>query len=210
MVSGRIFERRFEVKNLVKVLVLALFAVSLFSSCAKQPTQEINDAKAAVEAATKAGADVYAADELKKLNNDLTAALDEVATQDKKFFKKFATAKEMFAKVKADADALAATIPAKKEAAKNAALTAQQEARAALDEAKALLERAPKGKGTKADIEAFTADLKGLEDSYATIQAAIDKEDYFGASATATTIKEKAASISEQIKAAIEKVKGKR
>ncbi len=197
-------------KNLIKVFVLAAFFVSLFSSCAKQPVQEINDAKAAVEAATKEGADVYAADELKKLNNDLAAALDEVATQDKKFFKKFSTAKEMLAKVKADAEALKATIPAKKEAAKNAALTAQQEARAALDEAKALLEKAPKGKGTKADIEAFTADLKGLEDSFAEIQAAIDSQDYFGASNKAASIKEKAASISEQVKAAIEKVKGKK
>lgn len=197
-------------KKLVKVLILGAFVVSLFSSCAKQPAQEINDAKAAVEAAAKEGADVYAADELKKLNDDLTAALDEVATQDKKFFKKFATAKEMLAKVKADAEALKATIPAKKEAAKNAAVTAQQEARAALDEAKALLEKAPRGKGTKADIEAFTADLKGLEDAYPEIQAAIDNEDYFGASSKAASIKEKAASISAQIQAAIEKVKGKR
>ncbi len=197
-------------KNLVKVLILGFFVVSLFTSCAKQPTQEINDTKAAVEAATKEGADVYAAAELKKVNDDLTAALDEIATQDKKFFKKFGTAKEMLAKVKADAEALKATIPAKKEAAKNAALTAQQEARAALDEAKALLEKAPKGKGTKADIEAFTADLKGLEDSFPEVQAAIDREDFFGASNTAATIKEKAAGISEQIKLAIEKVKGKK
>jgi len=199
-----------KMKNLVKFLILGFFAVSLFTSCAKQPTQEINDTKAAVEAATKEGADVYAADELKKLNDDQTTALDEIATQDKKFFKKFGTAKEMLAKVKADAEALKATIPAKKEAAKNAALTAQQEARAALDEAKALLEKAPKGKGTKADIEAFTADLKGLEDSFPEVQAALDREDYFGASNTAATIKEKAAGVSEQIKQAIEKVKGKK
>jgi len=197
-------------KNLHKILVLGLVVTFLFASCAKQPAQEVTDTRAAVEAATKEGADVYAAEELKKLNDDLTAALDEVATQDKKFLKKFGTAREMLAKVKTDAEALKATIPAKKEAAKNAAVTAQTEARAALDEAKALLEKAPRGKGTRADIEAFTADLKGLEDSFPEIQAAIDREDYFGASNTAASIKEKAASIAEQIKQAIEKVKGKR
>jgi hypothetical protein len=197
-------------KNVIKVLVLGVFVMSLFTSCAKQPTQEINDAKAAIEAATKEGANIYAADELKKLNDDMTAAMDEVTTQGKKFFKKFGTAKEMLVKVKTDADALKATIPAKKEAAKNAALTAQQEARAALDEAKALLEKAPKGKGTKADIEAMKADLKGLEDSFPQIQAAIDQEDYFGASNTAASIKEKAVAVSDQVKAAIEKVKGKK
>lgn len=196
-------------KNVAKFMVLGIFIMSLFVSCAKQPAQEINDAKAAVEAATNAGADVYAPDELKKLNDELTTATDEVNTQGKKFFKKYGPAKEMLAKVKADADALAASIPAKKEAAKNAAMTAQQEAQAALEEAKALLDKAPRGKGTRADIEAMKADLKGLEDSFPDIQAAIDREDYFGASNTAATIKEKAVAISDQVKAAMEKVKRK-
>jgi hypothetical protein len=196
-------------KKFSKFLVLGIFVVSLFSSCAKQPTEAIDAAKAAIEAATKEGATVYAADELKKLNDDLQAAMDEVSTQGKKFFKKFGTAKEMLTKVQADADALKATIPAKIEAAKNAALQAQTDAKAVLDEAKALLEKAPMGKGTKADIMAMKADLAGLETSFAEIQTAIDGADYFGASAKAATIKEKATVISDQVKAAIEKVKGR-
>jgi hypothetical protein len=197
-------------KKFSPLLVLGVFVLGLFSSCAKQPTQAIDAAKAAIEAATKAGGNVYAADELKKLNDDLQAAMDEVNTQSKKFFKKFSTAKEMLAKVQTDADALKATIPAKIETAKNAALQAQTEAKAVLDEAKALLDKAPMGKGTKADIMAMKADLAGLETSYAEIQTAIDGADYFGASAKAATIKEKATVISDQVKAAIEKVKGKK
>ena len=196
-------------KNVIKVMVLGVFVMSLFVSCAKQPTREIDAAKAAVEALAKEGATIYAPEELKAINDQLTAAMDEITTQGKKFFKKFGPAKEMLAKIVADADALKATIPAKKEAAKNAALTAQQEAQAAITEAKTLLEKAPKGKGTKADIEAMKADLKGLEDSFPQIQTALDQEDYFGASNTAATIKEKAVAISDQVKAAIEKVKGK-
>jgi hypothetical protein len=197
-------------KKFSPFLVLGIFVVSLFSSCAKQPTQAIDAAKAAIEAASSEGAAVYAADELKKLNDDMQAAMDEVNTQQgKKFFKKFGTAKEMLAKVQADADALKATIPAKIEAAKNAAIQAQTEAKAALDEAKALLEKAPMGKGTKADIMAMKSDLAGLETSFAEIQTSIDSADYFGASAKAATIKEKATVVSDQVKAAIEKVKGK-
>ncbi len=197
-------------KHVIKVMVLGVFVMSLFVSCAKQPTQEIDAAKAAIEAAAKEGATIYAPEELKAVNDQLTAAMDEINTQSKKFFKKYGPAKEMLAKAVADADALKATIPAKKEAAKNAALAAQQEAQAAITEAKTLLEKAPKGKGTKADIEAMKADLKGLEDSFPQIQTAIDQEDYFGASNTAATVKEKAVAISDQVKAAIEKVKGKR
>ncbi|MDI6697976.1 MAG: DUF4398 domain-containing protein [Candidatus Saccharicenans sp.] len=194
-------------KNLMKLSILGLLVVFLFSSCAKQPTQQIDEAKAAIDAVVQAGGNIYAKEELKKLNDDLQAAMDEVNTQSKKLFKKYGKAKEMLAKVKTDAEAVNALIPARKEEAKNAALTAQTEARAALDEAKALLEKAPKGKGTKADIEAMKADLAGLETMLTEVQAAIDSEDYFGARDKALSIKDKAAAISEQINAAIAKVK---
>jgi len=196
-------------KHFTKFLVLGIFALSLFTSCAKQPTEQIDAVKAAIAAAQTEGADVYAPEDLKKLNDSMQAATDEITTQSKKFFKKYGPAKEMLAKVQADADALKATIPAKKEAAKNASIQAQTDAKTALDEAKALLDKAPKGKGTKADIEAMKADLAGLDMSFAEIQTAIDSQDYFGASGKAATIKEKAMAISDQVKAAMEKVKGK-
>lgn len=183
---------------------MGLILAFLMAGCAKPPQQQMDAAKAAVEACKAEGADVYAADEFKKLNDDLQAALDQVTA------KKYKQAKEMLIKVAADADALKATIPAKKEEAKKAAVAAQGEARTALDEAKALLEKAPKGKGTKADIEAFTADLKGLEDSFPEVQASIDTGDFIGAKNKAVAIKDKAASISEQIKQAIEKVQKKK
>jgi hypothetical protein len=196
-------------KHFTKFLVLGIFAISLFTSCAKQPTEQIEAVKAAIAAAQAEGANVYAPEDLKKLNDSMQAAMDEITTQSKKFFKKFGPAKEMLAKVLADADALKAAIPAKKEAAKNAAIQAQTDAKTVLDEAKALLDKAPKGKGTKADIEAMKADLAGLETSFAEIQTAVDSQDYFGASGKAATIKEKAMAISDQVKAAMAKVKGK-
>jgi len=192
-------------KNLVLVLAIALVLVGC-----KQPTQLISDTKAAIEDVTKAGADKYAGDELKKLNADLTAALDEVAAQDKKFFKKFGTAKEMLTKLKTDVDALKAALPAKIEAAKNAAIQLQGEAKTALDEAKALLAKAPTGKGTKKDIDALKGDLVGAETTFGDIQKALDAKDYIGAANTAKSVKEKAAAITEQVKAAIEKVTGKK
>ncbi len=194
-------------KNFFRLFILGLFVVSLFSSCSKQPTEAIDAAKAAVEAASKEGADVYAADELKMLKDDLQAAMDEVNTQDKKFFKSFGTSKEMLAKVQADADALKATIPARKEAAKAAAETALTEAKAAWEEAKTLLEKAPRGKGTKADIEAMKADLAGLETAAGEAMSSFEAGDYFAAKDKAVVIKEKSMAISDEIKAAMEKVK---
>jgi hypothetical protein len=192
-------------KNLVLVLAIAV----VLSAC-KAPTQQINDVKAAIENVKNAGADKYAADDLKKLNADLTAALDEVAAQEKKFFKKFGTAKEMLTKLAGDVEALKTALPAKIEAAKNAAIQLQGEAKTAIDQAKALLAKAPTGKGTKKDIDAMKEDLKGAETAFLDIQKALDAKDYIAAANTAKSVKDKAVAISDQVKAAIEKVTGKK
>jgi hypothetical protein len=193
-------------KNIIRLSVLGIVVIFLFASCSK-PQQVMDEAKAAVEAAKIEGADVYAVEELKAMEDSLTAAMDDVEIQSKKFFKSYGDSKDMLAKVKADAEALKASIPEKKEQAMNEALSMMEEAKVAVEEAKAFLEKAPRGKGTKADIDAFTADLKGLEDSLVGVQGVIDGGDYFGALDSAMTIKEKATSISEEIQRAIEKIK---
>jgi len=197
-------------KNTLRILVLAVIVMFAFTSCAKQPTEQMDAAKAAIAGVETAKGAIYAKDELSKLKADLQAALDEVTAQSKKFFKKYGPAKELLAKVITDADAVKAQIPGRIEEAKKAAEAAQNEAKAAYDAAKALLEKAPKGKGTKADIEAMKADLAGLEPQLAEVQNAITAEDYFGAKDKAVAVKDKAAAISEQVQAAIDKVKGKR
>jgi hypothetical protein len=170
------------------------------------PTQEISDAKAALEAAVQEGAKTYMPTEIEDLDNQLAAAVEAANNKTGKLFASNSEAKEKLLKIKADLETLKATIPAKKEEAKNNAITAQNEVKTALEEAKTLLANAPTGKGTQADIAAFNADIKALEDSVPELQKAIDGEDYFGASEKAKTIKEKSMGISDQIKQAIEKV----
>jgi hypothetical protein len=196
-------------KNIVKGFTLALALVLVFTSCAKQPIQLMDQAKAAIQGVIDAKGGVYAKDELNKLQGDLQAALDTVTAQAKKFFKKYGPAKEMLTKVVADADSVKALIPGRIAEAKAAAETAMNEAKTAVEEAKALLEKAPKGKGTKADIEAMKADLGGIETAMADVTSALAAEDYFGAKDKAMVIKDKAAVIIEQINAAIAKVKGR-
>jgi hypothetical protein len=196
-------------KGIKKHVVLVLAIAVVLAAC-KQPTEQINNVKAAIEGVMKAGADKYAVDEYKKLDGDLKAALDEVAAQDKKFFKKFGPAKEMLAKLLTDADALKAALPAKIEAAKNLAIQIQGESRKGLDAAKALLDKAPKGKGTAKDLEALKGDLAGAETAFADIQKALDAQDYIAAQDKAKSVKDAAAKVAEQVQAAIDKVKGKK
>lgn len=194
-------------KNIVKGLALALIVVFAFTSCAKQPTQLMDQAKAAIQGVIDAKGGIYAKDELNKLQGDLQAALDAVTAQAKKFFKKYGPAKEMLTKVAADAASVQALIPGRIAEAKAAAETAMNEAKMAVEEATALLEKAPKGKGTKADIEAMKADLAGLTTAMGEVDSAMMSEDYFGAKDKAAVIKEKAAAITEQINAAIAKIR---
>jgi len=197
-------------KHLYKLIIIGLVGAFALTGCAKAPTQEINDTKAAVEAATNADTQTYAKDELAKLDSDLAAANAEVKTQDAKFlFKKYDKAKQMLAAVKADSETVKTVAAQKKEEAKNNAITAQNDAKAAIEAAKALVAQAPTGKETKADIEAFKADITGLEDSLTPLQQTIDQEKYSDAVSSANIIKEKATTISNDITAALEKVKSK-
>lgn len=193
-------------KNALKLLALSMVTIFLLVGCAKLPTEEINAAKASVDAVVAEGAQKFAAEDAKKLNDSMQAAQDEIKVQDGKTFKDYAKTKELLAKVKADAETLKAGLAAKKEEAKKNVAAAQEAAKASVADAKALLAKAPKGKGSKADIEALKADLKGIEDSMAEIKTANGSEDYNAAIEKSNAVKGKAAAISDQIKKAMEKV----
>jgi putative hemolysin len=194
-------------KTLTRTMLIMIAAVALLAGCAKPPETELAAAKASIDKAVAAGAETYCTQEIGKVKSDLSAAQKEIATQQEKFWKNFDNAKAMLIKVDADAKAAEALVAPRKEEAKQAAIAAEGEAKAALEEAKALLAKAPKGKGTRADIEAFKADLKGIEDSLPEIATLIASEQYFPAKEKADALKAKAADISAQITAAMEKTK---
>lgn len=196
-------------KKSIVIFMVFVMAGFLLAGCGKQPTEDMNAAKSAVDAVIAEGAEKYAPEDAKMLNEQMTAALEEISIQDSKVMKNYSKAQEMLVKVKADAEALKASLPMKKEEAKNSAIAAQEAAKTAIDEAKKLLAKAPKGKGSRADIEAMKADVKGLEDVIAEVQSAIDVEDYSVATEKAKSIQEKAAEVSSQITQAMEKVGAK-
>jgi hypothetical protein len=199
-------------KRLLKYFTSGLLVMFILAGCAKQPTEDINAAQKAVEDAKAAGSEKYIPEDSKKMDDNLAAALNEIKAQDGKFAltRNYDKAKQMLAQAKADAEKLKTDVPSKKEEAKKNALAGQEEARASIKEAKALLAKAPMGKGARADIEALKGDIKGLEDSLPEVQQLIDKEDYVVALDKAKAIKEKADGVSNQIKEAMQKVKGKK
>lgn len=192
-------------RNKLSILLLAVVVTFIYVGCASEPTQEITDANTAIEAAVQGGAATYTQDEIKALQDEYTAIVDEAKAKTGKLFKSNDEAKKKLIKIKENAEALKTKIAEKKAEAKENALNAQKEAEAAITEAKDFVANAPKGKGTQADIEAFNTDLTALTESLPEIQTLIDEENFLGAIEKCNTIKEKANGISEQIKTAQEK-----
>lgn len=191
----------------VAVLLLGVLMVSV--GCAKRPDAEVAAVKAAVGEARNAGAPEYVPDAFKAVESSLQKAQEEVKAQDDRFvlFRSYNQATQSLARVKADAEKVKADAAAAKEKAKAEAEAARKEAQEALDAAKAALAKAPKGKGSKADIAAMRTDLQAAEATLAEAGAAFDKQDYLGAKAKAGSAKEKAAAVSAQIEQARAKVK---
>ena len=196
-------------KSVLRHLLPGLITALLFAGCAKQPAQEINAAKSAVDAAVAEGAEKYAPEDAKRLNESLNIAMGEVKSQEGKLFKNYSLSKEMLAKVKADADAVKAGLAPKKENAKKEATAAQEASRSAVDDVKSLLSKAPKGKEGRADIEAVKADLRVLEEALTDVQKSIDAEDYPSAVNRANAIKDKATAVSEKIRQIIGRTSAK-
>jgi len=192
-------------KRLLISLTLVLAMLVVLTSCSKQPTQEMGDAKAAIDSVIADGGEKYANDEVKVLNDELTAAMDEVKVQDGKFIKNYDKAKEMLAKVKSSAETLYAELPARREKAKNDSIAALDAAKTAVSNANMMLAKAPKGKGTKADIEAMRADVSGIEAALTEAQGMIDNEDYLGATDKANSAKVKADEVADMISQAMAK-----
>jgi len=194
----------------VLVALVGLAMVATLSACGKPPVEEINATKQAVEAAAGEGAAKYVADDYKKVNDELNDALAEVKVQEDKWFKNFDKSKQLLATAKADAEALKAKTVTVKEELKAKAGEDLVAAQAALADATALVEKAPKGKGTAADIEQMKADVAGLEAALAEIQPLIDSGEFVAASEKAVAIKDKAAAIGAEVQAVIEKMGKKR
>ena len=188
-------------------IVLGFVLLAFVAGCGTKPQQEIDAATAAMNAVISEGLGKYAPEDEKKLKDAMAAVNEELKVQEGKTFKNYDKTKQLLADLTKMAADMKAALPAKKEKAKQDAVAALEAAKTALADAKKLLAKAPKGKGTAADIEALRGDVKGAEDMLPEIQGMIDKEDYSAAMTKANAIKDKAAGVGDQITKALEKAK---
>jgi hypothetical protein len=197
------------VKAYVKVLGVGVL-MSLFAGCAEPPQQEIDAAKAAIEAAKAAEADTYAASEHQAAQDSLSAAMAEIDAQSREFaiFRSYDKASSLL-----KASVSAATM-AQQNAVENKARmqTEVQElmtqVQTALEETKGLLTKAPRGKESQAALEAIKQDLATVESSLPEITVLINNSQLFEARDRLRAGLDKTTAITNEINDAIAKKTG--
>ena len=152
-------------KNRFFLVVATVAAVALITSCAKVPQASIDAANAALESAKTVQADVYYPVEYAALNDSMIVMRQNIETQKSKSAKDFKVVKENADAITLKANELAANVEVKKAEVKAEAETMMTNAKALLDEAKALIMKAPKGKEGKAVVDEMKNELAVIETS---------------------------------------------
>lgn len=190
---------------------MAVVAFALVvTSCAKAPQAEMDAAKAALEQAKAAQADVFLTAEFNALQDSINKATTEIETQKSKMFGNYKAAKQTLATTTTLATGLIEKTAARKEEVKNEIVAAQAEITTLMEENNKLAAMAPRGKEGKAAIEAIKSDLASIEASIPEIQTLLDSNDLIAAQTKANAVKQKAAGINTELKTVMEKYMSKR
>jgi hypothetical protein len=192
-------------------LTVGFVALVLTAGCGQPPQQDVDAAKAALDAARTASAQEYAPAQMKAAEDAYADLQAEMNAQAGKFalFRSYKVAQEKAAAANQAIEQAQAAAQQGKEMAKQQAATAIQDGRTALQEAAALLEKAPRGKGSAADLAALKADLDGAGTSLTEADSMMTGETYREAQAKAAAAKTAIAGVKSQIDEAMVKVQGK-
>ncbi len=188
--------------------VMSIVATALiFTSCAKAPQAEIDAAKAALETAKTAQANLYVEADFLAVQDSLNAVMVEIEAQSSKLFKSYGKSKEKLVTITAQATDLLAKTEARKEQIKVEVAAAEAEANALIAENTALVAKAPRGKEGREAIEAIKLDLTSITTSVGEVQGLVASGDLLGAQTKVNAAKQKATEINTELKAVLDKAK---
>lgn len=192
-------------------IIAVLGMVLLIVGCASKPEAQIASAQKALEGAEQAEAVTYAPTELQKAQDTLAAAQAEIKVQEEAFFltRSYEKATTLLTQVVTEAEAAAQAAADNKEKVRQEAETLKGQLEVSIAEAEEMLAKAPKGKGTKADLEALQGDLAGAKTAVEEASAAFAQGQYMSALDQLKNVATTVDGVKADIEAAIAK-KGRR
>lgn len=193
------------------LLVIVGCLLLLFTGCGKAPQQEMQAAEAAFEAADQIETEVYASDIYRMAVDTLNAAKAAKEEADSKFalFRGYGKSKELFTRAEALVKEAQTAAQSGKEQVKQEVSGLIVEAKSALDVAGDALRKAPRGKGSKADIELIRNDLNAASVAYEEAKIDFDAGKFMAAKTKLQAVRKKAQGISEEIAKATARKGGK-
>nr|MBN2277869.1 DUF4398 domain-containing protein [candidate division Zixibacteria bacterium] len=191
-------------------ILMAALALLLVTGCSKAPETEMKDSEASLESARMAEAEQYAPQSYQMAMDTLNAAMAAKQEQDSKFslFRGYGKSKEMFLSAQRLAEKAVSDAEREKENTRQLVVNLMAQTQAVVDAAAQALEKAPAGKGTKADIMLIKNDLAAATTGMQEAKTDFDAGKFLAAKAKLEAVGDKARGVMNQIEAALAKKKG--
>jgi hypothetical protein len=191
--------------------IIVVLSIAALVGCAHVPKEDVASADRAMDAARAADAADYAPETWAAAEGHRQQLQGELDSQEKKFAfsRSYDKARTLAIETTELADRATAEAATGKERARQEAGDAIAQARQLKEEVEQLLEKAPRGKGTKAELATLKSDAGSTEASLGEAQAAYDAGSYLEARTKAEDALRKLGGIKAEIERA-RQVRGSR
>ena len=193
-------------------IVLCALTLSVIYGCSKPPEVEMQTANSAIEGAKAAEAELYAPNSFAMARDTLSAAMAAKTEQDAKFalFRSYTKSKNLYVSAKAMADKAVADATAEKERVKAAVTQKLAQAQELLTVTEEALNKAPKGKGNKAEIELMKSDLEAAKASFGQANNEFNAGKYLSAKSKVEVVISRTQQVADELAKAKEMKAGKK
>lgn len=184
------------VLNFCLIMGLTLVAVG----CAKPPTQELDAAKAALDAAKAAEAEVYAPDTYRSASNAMSEANTKVEQKD------YEGAKASAIQTKELADRAKSEANTNKQQIRDEAQALINRIAPGINDARTSLNNAPRGKGADSDLDQLNADLSQADANLSSARSSLNGGKFKDALSQARSAESKLSQIQGSVQTANQKI----
>ncbi len=183
------------------LIVAAVALLAVIIGCSKPPEAEMQRAQTALDAARAAEAETYVPDSYNAAMESFNAAESAKREQDSKFalFRSYGKAKEMYAGAEEMLNNVTSEAVSKKDEVRQEVEATLTSAKAVVDSADAALAKAPRGKGSRADIELIKNDFVAVQAGYTDAENDMNNGQYMSAKTKVETVVENAHRIMDEI-----------
>jgi hypothetical protein len=183
----------------VFTIVLALAITMLLVGCGEVPQAEIDEAKAALDAAKNAEADKYVPDLYNAAKRTLDNAMAMIEEEKSAMFSNYDDAAAELQKAKDAAGQAAEAVPAKKEEVKAEVENLLAQIPEVVAETKMKWKKAPRGKGTHEPLQLIKKDIEATEAMVGDVNTTLEQGDLLLARQKAQDIINKLRSIQAEL-----------